>query len=151
MFGKFKVYYNNDLEKEYDTIIEGIRYIDNEVEYEDKERDCYTIVDNDYHIVYNGADDSGEYEEEYQPLETLTCVGVGANEENDGLRVVLIGTSDNELGNYNITINVKNYSYAELYKLCNVISTKVKDLYYQNDGNVSQEDILNIVRNEVVK
>lgn len=99
-------------------------------------------------LDYNDED---EEDMDYKPLETLVCVGVGENDNKDGLKIVLIGVDDNILGEYNVIINVKNYSPIELYKLSYIISQKVKNLYYTSEGNITQENILELVRNEVVR
>lgn len=90
------------------------------------------------------------YENEYQkPTPSLKCVSV--NDIENGIRVVLIDMEDNILNTYNIQVNVSNYSQEDLFKVCYNISKNINSKYYELNGELTQEDVLEIAREEIVK
>ena len=90
-----------------------------------------------------------EEDEEYEPLEKLT--GVGINDIEKGLKIILVGCNNNILGEYEIEINIKGYQKMELFDVCYEISKNIKDLYYNVRRIPTQEEILNEVREVMVK
>jgi hypothetical protein len=111
--------------------------------YEDYVMNCkengeepYTIYE--YYI--------NEYE---KPIPTLK--GVGVKDTENGIKIVLMSTEDNVLGTYEIETNMSGYNDGDLFKVCYNISQKVNSLYYEEKGNLTQEQVLEIVRNELVK
>ena len=88
-----------------------------------------------------------EYEEE--PIETL--VGVGVKDTENGLKIMLVGTDDNVLGEYELVVNISGYKEIQLFNICYEISKNVKDLYYNVRRIPTQEEVLNVVREVMVK
>ena len=82
-------------------------------------------------------------------IEMLNCVGVKDTE--NGLEIILFGNNKNILSRYNIEINIKNYNEFELFDICYNISNNIKNFYYNNNGVITRENVLDIVRVEVVK
>ena len=59
---------------------------------------------------------------------------------------------DNEVvGSYDITMNIKGYDEGDLFNICYNISQRINSLYYQENGNLTQEQVLNVVREEMIK
>lgn len=115
------------------TIIDSLLEIDDEIDDED------TTDDEDI------TDDETDDDE----IEMLNCVGVKDTE--NGLEIILFGNNKNILSRYNIEINIKNYNEFELFDICYNISNNIKNFYYNNNGVITRENVLNIVRAEVVK
>ena len=115
------------------TIIDSLLEIDDEIDDED------TTDDEDI------TDDETDDDE----IEMLNCVGVKDTE--NGLEIILFGNNKNILSRYNIEINIKNYNEFELFDICYNISNNIKNFYYNNNGVITRENVLNIVRVEVVK
>ena len=88
-----------------------------------------------------------EYEEE--PIETL--VGVGVKDTENGLKIMLVGTDDNVLGEYELVVNISGYKEIQLFNICYEISKNIKDLYYNVRRIPTQEEVLNVVREVMVK
>ena len=88
-----------------------------------------------------------EYEEE--PIETL--VGVGVKDIENGLKIMLVGTDDNVLGEYELIMNISGYKEIQLFNICYEISKNIKDLYYNVRRIPTQEEVLNVVREVMVK
>ena len=88
-----------------------------------------------------------EYEEE--PIETL--VGVGVKDTENGLKIMLVGTYDNVLGEYELVVNISGYKEIQLFNICYEISKNIKDLYYNVGRIPTQEEVLNVVREVMVK
>lgn len=115
------------------TIIDSLLEIDDEIDDED--------TTDDENITDDETDDD--------EIEMLNCVGVKDTE--NGLEIILFGNNKNILSRYNIEINIKNYNEFELFDICYNISNNIKNFYYNNNGVITRENILNIVRVEVVK
>ena len=115
------------------TIIDSLLEIDDEIDDED------TTDDEDI------TDDETDDDE----IEMLNCVGVKDTE--NGLEIILFGNNKNILSRYNIEINIKNYNEFELFDICYNIFNNIKNFYYNNNGVITRENVLNIVRAEVVK
>ena len=115
------------------TIIDSLLEIDDEIDDED------TTDDEDI------TDDETDDDE----IEMLNCVGVKDTE--NGLEIILFGNNKNILSRYNIEINIKNYNEFELFDICYNISNNIKNFYYNNNGVITRENVLDIVRVEVVK
>ena len=88
-------------------------------------------------------------DEEYEPLETL--VGVGVKDTENGLKIMLVGTDDNVLGEYELVMNVSGYKEIQLCSICYEISKNIKNLYYSVGRIPTQEEVLNVVREAMVK
>ena len=43
------------------------------------------------------------------------------------------------------------YNDNDLFKVCYNISQRINDLYYENNGELTQEQVVNVVRDELVK
>ena len=84
-------------------------------------RNCISKLEEEY----NNED---EEEVEYEPLETLK--GVGVKDTENGLKIMLIGTDDNVLGEYELIMNISGYKEIQLFNICYEISKNIKDLYY---------------------
>lgn len=94
-------------------------------------------------------DEDMEDDEDYEPLETL--IGVGVNDTEKGLKIILVGHNNNVLGEYEIEMNIKGYKEIELFNVCYEISKDIKDLYYSVGRIPTQEEVLNVVREVMVK
>ena len=90
-----------------------------------------------------------EDDEDYEPLETL--IGVGVNDTEKGLKIILVGYNNNVLAEYEIEMNIKGYKEIELFNVCYEISKDIKDLYYSVGRIPTQEEVLNVVREVMVK
>ena len=120
------------------TIRESINDFENWVDYI---RDCISKLE-----LYNNED---EEEMNYEPLETLK--GVGVKDTDNGLKIMLVGTDDNVLGEYELVVNISGYKEIQLFNICYEISKNVKDLYYNVRRIPTQEEVLNVVREVMVK
>ena len=120
------------------TIRESINDFENWVDYI---RDCIGKLK-----LYNNED---EEEMGYEPVETL--VGVGVKDTENGLKIMLVGTNDNVLGEYELVMNVSGYKEIQLFNICYEISKNIKDLYYNIGRIPTQEEVLNVVREVMVK
>ena len=121
------------------TIRESINDFENWVDYI---RNCIGKLEEEY----NNED---EEEMDYEPLETLK--GVGVKDTENGLKIMLVGTDDNVLGEYELVVNISGYKEIQLFNICYEISKNVKDLYYNVSRIPTQEEVLNVVREVMVK
>ena len=120
------------------TIRESINDFENWVDYIEE---CISKLEE-----YNNED---EEEINYEPLETLK--GVGVKDTENGLKIMLVGTDDNVLGEYELVVNISGYKEIQLFNICYEISKNVKDLYYNVRRIPTQEEVLNVVREVMVK
>ena len=120
------------------TIRESINDFENWVDYIEE---CISKLEE-----YNNED---EEEMDYEPLETLK--GVGVKDTENGLKIMLVGTDDNVLGEYELVVNISGYKEIQLFNICYEISKNVKDLYYNVRRIPTQEEVLNVVREVMVK
>ena len=120
------------------TIKESIRDFENWVDYIEE---CISKLEE-----YNNED---EEEINYEPLETLK--GVGVKDTENGLKIMLVGNDDNVLGEYELVMNISGYKEIQLFNICYEISKNVKDLYYNVRRIPTQEEVLNVVREVMVK
>ena len=114
-------------------------YFENWVDYI---RDCISKLEEEY----NNED---EEEVEYEPLETLK--GVGVKDTDNGLEIMLMGTTSGLLQKYEVVMNIKNYDETDLFNICYEISNEVKNLYYNNNGVPSETQVKEVVGNIMVK
>ena len=94
---------------------------------------------------YEDNDDNGE---DYEQLEILK--GVGVKDTEKGFDIVLMGASNNILNVYNIEEDIKGYEYDKLFNICYNISQKVNEKYYETRGELTKEDIIEIVKGELI-
>ena len=120
------------------TIRESINDFENWVDYIEE---CISKLEE-----YNNED---EEEIDYEPLETLK--GVGVKDTENGLKIMLVGTDDNVLGEYELIMNISGYKEIQLFNICYEISKNIKDLYYNVRRIPTQEEVLNVVREVMVK
>ena len=120
------------------TIRESINDFENWVDYI---RDCISKLE-----LYNNED---EEEMNYEPLETLK--GVGVKDTDNGLEIMLMGTTSGLLQKYEVVMNIKNYDETDLFNICYEISNEVKNLYYNNNGVPSETQVKEVVRNIMAK
>ena len=85
-------------------------------------------------------------EEEYE-IPKIKCVGV--KDTKNGISIILISMEDEIIESYDIDFNVKKYDDKELFKVCYSISKEINNLYYMCDGNIAQEQVLNVVREKI--
>ena len=125
------------------TIKESINDFENWVDYIEE---CISKLEE-----YNNKleEDNDDNEEEYEPLATL--VGVGVKDTENGLKIMLVGTDDNVLGEYELVVNISGYKEIQLFNICYEISKNIKDLYYNVGRIPTQEEVLNVVREVMVK
>lgn len=120
------------------TIRESINDFENWVDYI---RDCISKLE-----LYNNED---EEEMNYEPLETLK--GVGVKDTDNGLEIMLMGTTSGLLQKYEVVMNIKNYDETDLFNICYEISNDIKKLYYNNNGVPSETQVKEVVENIMVK
>ena len=120
------------------TIRESIRDFENWVDYIEE---CISKLEE-----YNNED---KEEKNYEPLETLK--GVGVKDTDNGLEIMLMGATSGLLQKYEVVINIKNYNETDLFNICYEISKNVKDLYYNVRRIPTQEEVLNVVREVMVR
>lgn len=90
------------------------------------------------------------YDTEYQkPIPTLK--GVGVKDTEKGIKIILMSIEEELLGSYEIETNMSGYNDIDLCKICYNISQSVYNKYYEEKGNLTQEQVLDIVRKEMVK
>ena len=125
------------------TIKESINDFENWVDYIEE---CISKLEE-----YNNKleEDNDDNEEDYEPLATL--VGVGVKDTENGLKIMLVGTDDNVLGEYELVVNISGYEEIQLFNICYEISKNIKDLYYNVGRIPTQEEVLNVVREVMVK
>ena len=101
----------------------------------------------------NGEEPYSMYEyyiNEYEkPIPTLK--GVGVKDTEKGIKIILMSIEEEILGTYEVETNMNGYNDIDLCKICYNISQKVHNLYYEEKGNLTQEQVLEVVRNELVK
>jgi hypothetical protein len=92
------------------------------------------------------------YDNEYQlEKEIPTLKGVGVNGTENGIAITLKGLDNETLARYSVNVNMENLDEDTLYNVCYNISQTIYNLYYEKNGTLEQEDILSVVRNELVK
>lgn len=137
------MYRENEDYKNTFTISESLQDFEKWVDYiNDIISNLIDTLDNDY----NNED---EEEIEYKPLETLK--GVGVKDTDNGLEIMLIGMTNGLLQKYEVVMNIKNFNESDLFDICYEISNEIKNLYYNNNGIPSMEEVKNIIRNIMVK
>ena len=120
------------------TIRESINDFENWVDYIEE---CISKLEE-----YNNED---EEEINYEPLETLK--GVGVKDTENGIEIMLMGTTSGLLQKYEIIMNIKNYNETDLFNICYEISNEVKNLYYSIGRVPTKEEVLNAIRGVMVK
>ena len=120
------------------TIRESINDFENWVDYIEE---CISKLEE--------CNNEDEEEIDYEPLETLK--GVGVKDTDNGLEIMLMGTTSGLLQKYEIIMNIKNYDETDLFNICYEISNEVKNLYYNNNGVPSETQVKEVVRNIIVK
>ena len=125
------------------TIRESINDFENWVDYIEE---CISKLEEYNNKLEEHNDDN---EEDYEPLATL--VGVGVKDTENGLKIMLVGTDDNVLGEYELVVNISGYEEIQLFNICYEISKNIKDLYYSVGRIPTQEEVLNVVREVMVK
>lgn len=160
---QLKEYVNNfDIDSEIDmyreneeyrnnfTIKESIEDFEDYISYvKDLIEELETNKENEEFLEELLDDEDMEDDEDYKPLETLT--GVGVNDTEKGLKIILVGYNNNVLGEYEIEMNIKGYKEIELFNVCYEISKNIKDLYYNVGRVLTKEEVLNVVRGVMVK
>lgn len=132
------------------TIKESLEDFESYISYvKDLIKELETNKENEEFLEKLLDDEDMEEDEEYEPLETLT--GVGVNNTEKGLKIILVGYNNNILGEYEIEMNIKGYKEMELFNVCYEISKDIKDLYYSVGRIPTQEEVLNVVREVMVK
>lgn len=150
----YRLYYENEFIESFEDLEGANNYINNAVE-EDTELDIdlfeirneetgeISYYDEDY-VDYNDEED-----EDYEPIPTLK--GVGVRDTDNGFKIVLMSVDNEVVGSYDITMNIKGYDEGDLFNICYNISQRINSLYYQENGNLTQEQVLNVVREEMIK
>lgn len=132
------------------TIKESIEDFEDYISYiKDLIEELETNKENEEFLEKLLDDEDMEDDEDYEPLETL--IGVGVNNTEKGLKIILVGYNNNVLGEYEIEMNIKGYKETELFNVCYEISKDIKDLYYSVGRTPTQEEVLNVVREVMVK
>ena len=120
------------------TIRESINDFENWVDYIEE---CISKLEE-----YNNEN---EEEMDYEPLETLK--GVGVKDTENGIEIMLMGTTSGLLQKYEMIMNIRNYDETDLFNICYEISNDIKNLYYNNNGVPSETQVKEVVRNIMVK
>lgn len=132
------------------TIKESLEDFESYISYvKDLIEELETNKENEEFLEKLLDDEDMEDDEDYEPLETL--IGVGVNDTEKGLKIILVGHNNNVLGEYEIEMNIKGYKEIELFNVCYEISKDIKDLYYSVGRIPTQEEVLNVVREVMVK
>lgn len=132
------------------TIKESLEDFESYISYvKDLIEELETNKENEEFLEKLLDDEDMEDDEDYEPLETL--IGVGVNDTEKGLKIILVGYNNNVLGEYKIEMNIKGYKEIELFNVCYEISKDIKDLYYSVGRIPTQEEVLNVVREVMVK
>lgn len=132
------------------TIKESLEDFESYISYvKDLIEELETNKENEEFLEKLLDDEDMEDDEDYEPLETL--IGVGVNDTEKGLKIILVGYNNNVLGEYEIEMNIKGYKEIELFNVCYEISKDIKDLYYSVGRIPTQEEVLNVVREVMVK
>ena len=144
------IYRENEEYRNNFTIKESLEDFESYISYvKDLIEDLETNKENEEFLETLLDDEDMEEDEEYEPLETL--IGVGVNNTEKGLKIILVGYNNNILGEYEIEMNIKGYKEMELSNVCYEISKDIKDLYYNNNGVPSETQVKEVVRNIIVK
>lgn len=132
------------------TIKESLEDFESYISYvKDLIEELETNKENEEFLEKLLDDEDTEDDEDYEPLETL--IGVGVNDTEKGLKIILVGYNNNVLAEYEIEMNIKGYKEIELFNVCYEISKDIKDLYYSVGRIPTQEEVLNVVREVMVK
>ena len=155
----YRLYYENEFIESFEDLEGANNYINNAVEEDyDLDTDLFEIrneetgeisyYDEDY-VDYVGYGEDNDEEEDYEPIPTLK--GVGVRDTDNGFKIVLMSIDNEVVGSYDITMNIKGYDEGDLFNICYNISQRINSLYYQENGNLTQEQVLNVVREEMIK
>ena len=156
----YRLYYGNEFIESFEDLEGANNYINNAVE-EDTELDTdlfeirneetgeTSYYDEDYVDYVGYGEDNDEEEEEDEPTPTLK--GVGVRDTDNGFKIVLMGIDNKAIKTYDITMNIKGYDEGDLFGICYNISQRINSLYYEVHGELTQEQVLNIVREEMIK
>lgn len=150
----YRLYYENEFIESFEDLEGANNYINNAVE-EDTEldTDLFEIREEETGEVYYYDEDYVDYndeeDEDYEPIPTLK--GVGVRDTDNGFKIVLMSVDNEVVGSYDITMNIKGYDEGDLFNICYNISQRINSLYYQENGNLTQEQVLNVVREEMIK
>lgn len=90
-----------------------------------------------------------EYYNEEEELNIIPLKGVGVKDIENGIKVVLMTMEDEILKSYNINVDLKGYDDNKLFKVCYAISQKVNELYYEYNGELTQDIVEQVVRSEI--
>ena len=77
--------------------------------------------------------------------------GVGVTESSNRLAIVLIDIHDNIMAQYDIQVNIMNYSRNELFQISYEISKEINELYYTLNEIPTEEQVKDIVRKVIIK
>ena len=127
------------------TIRESINDFENWVDYIEE---CISKLE-EYNNKLEEYNNEDEEEIDYEPLETLK--GVGVKDTDNGLEIMLMGTTSGLLQKYEVVMNIKNYDETDLFNICYEISNDIKNLYYNNNGIPSETQVKEVIRNIIVK
>ena len=142
---EIEIYREDENYKRNFTIRESITDFENWVDYIEE---CISKLE-EYNNKLEEYNNEDEEEIDYEPLETLK--GVGVKDTENGLKIMLVGTDDNVLGEYELIMNISGYKEIQLFNICYEISKNIKDLYYNVRRIPTQEEVLNVVREVMVK
>ena len=142
----------HDIDSEPVSIYE---YYDNEYQLEKNKEYCGNCgkekEDYESYLCDNCWEEERRLYEDEETIIPLKCVGVRDLKDNNGLKITLIDMNDEILNTFEFNIDIKRLNDMELYNLCYAISNRVNSLYYEYDGNLEREQVLNVVKEELVK
>ena len=150
----YRLYYENEFIESFEDLEGANNYINNAVEEDtDLDTDLFEIREEETGEIYYYDEDyvnyNDEEEEDYEPIPTLK--GVGVRDTDNGFKIVLMGIDNKAIETYDITMNIKGYEEGDLFGICYNISQRINSLYYEEHGKLTQEQVLNVVREEMIK
>lgn len=152
----YKLYYGVEFVDRFEDLEGANNYINNVVEEDcSLDIDLFEIKNEEteeisyYDEDYVGYREDNDEEEDYEPIPTLK--GVGVRDTDNGFKIVLMSIDNEVVGSYDITMNIKGYDEGDLFNICYNISQRINSLYYEVHGELTQEQVLNVVREEMIK
>lgn len=156
----YKLYYENEYIDDFEDLNRANDYIKNMLEDDTElDSDLFEIKSEEMGEVYYYDEDYADYddeedyndeeEEDFEPIPTLK--GVGVRDTDNGFKIVLMSVDNEVVGSYDITMNIKGYDEGDLFNICYNISQRINSLYYEVHGELTQEQVLNVVREEMIK
>ena len=85
-----------------------------------------------------------------EELDITLLKGVGVKDIEGGIKVMLMSNDDEIINTYNVMVDLSKLDDNKLCKVCYNISQRVFNLYYENNGELTQNIVENAVRGEMM-